>query len=76
MANNLTLVADVGGTNTRFALADENGIIAGSTARYVNRDVDGFVDAAQAYISTLDVAKPTHLCTAIAGPVSGGTGRY
>lgn len=75
MADDLTLVADVGGTNTRFALADPNGIIAGSTARYVNCEVGSFVDAAQAYVSTLGGAKPSNLCTAIAGPVSGGHGK-
>jgi glucokinase len=74
MVENLTLVADVGGTNTRFALADGNTIIAGSAARYVNRDVDSFVGAAQAYVSSMDGRKPSRLCTAIAGPVSGGRG--
>jgi glucokinase len=75
MVEGLTLVADVGGTNTRFALADANGIIAGSTARYVNCEVDSFVDAAQSYLSTVIGVKPTSLCAAIAGPVSGGSGK-
>lgn len=75
MTANLTLVADVGGTNTRIALADANGIIAGSTARYVNCEVDSFIDAVRAYVSTLDGVKPSTLCAAIAGPVSGGTGK-
>ena len=75
MADDLTLVADVGGTNTRFALADANGIVVGSAARYANCDVDSFVDAAQAYVLTLNGASPSNLCAAIAGPVSGGTGK-
>lgn len=75
MSNENTLVADVGGTNTRFALASRDGIIAGSSARYSNREVGSFVDAAQAYVSTLGGIKLTGLCTAIAGPVSDGKGK-
>ena len=75
MADDLTLVADVGGTNTRFALADANGVISGSSARYSNREVGGFVDAVQIYVSTLEGAKPINVCIAIAGPVSGGKGK-
>jgi glucokinase len=75
MANDLTLVADVGGTNTRFALADQGGLIAGSTARYPNADVDGFIDIAHTYLATLTSPKPTRLCVAIAGPVAGGKGK-
>ncbi|MCO4839527.1 MAG: glucokinase [Rhodobacteraceae bacterium] len=75
MTNDLTLVADVGGTNTRFALANSNGIIADSSIRYSNTEVDSFLEAAQSYVATLDGVKPTNLCAAIAGPVSGGKGK-
>ena len=74
MTNDLTLVADVGGTNTRFALADANGIIAESFIRYSNADVDCFVEAAQEYFATLVGPKPSSICIAIAGPVSAGKG--
>jgi glucokinase len=75
MTNQLIMVADVGGTNTRFALANSDGIIAHSVARYANNEVEGFVEAAQSYLSSLDGQKPTSLCTAIAGPVSEGKGK-
>lgn len=74
MTKQLTMVADVGGTNTRFALAECDRVIAGSVARYANNDVAGFVEAAQSYLSSLDGALPTSLCAAIAGPVSDGKG--
>lgn len=74
MTNDLTLVADVGGTNTRFALADANGIIAESFIRYSNADVDCFVEAAQEYFAALVGPKPSSICIAIAGPVSAGKG--
>ena len=54
MTNDLTLVADVGGTNTRFALANNNGIISDSSIRYSNTEVDSFLEAAQSYVATLD----------------------
>lgn len=75
MVCDLTLVADVGGTNTRFALADPNGLIADSSVRYLNKDIQSFEEGAQAFVSSLGREKPTELCTAIAGPVSGGRGK-
>jgi glucokinase len=75
MTKDLTLVADVGGTNTRFALADNHGVISDSSIRYSNTQVDSFLEAAQSYVATLGGEKPNRLCTAIAGPVSGGKGK-
>ena len=36
MINHLVLVVDVGGTNTRFALAERNSLIKASSARFLN----------------------------------------
>lgn len=69
MIDNLTLVADVGGTNTRFALAVRNSLIAGSSVRYSNADFGSFVEVAQSYCASLDGKKPSSICIAIAGPV-------
>ncbi len=74
MTKQLLMVADVGGTNTRFALANSEGVIEDSVARYANNDVAGFVEAAQSFLSSLEGQKPTSLCVAIAGPVSEGKG--
>lgn len=74
MTNDLTLVADIGGTNTRFALADADGVIEKSFIRYSNADVDCFVEAVQEYFAALVGPKPSSICIAIAGPVSAGKG--
>lgn len=74
MIKNLTLVADVGGTNTRFAIAEHNSLIAGSSVRYSNLDFNSFLEAAQFYCASLDGKKPSSICIAIAGPVSFGKG--
>ena len=74
MIKNLTLVADIGGTNTRFAIAEHNSLIAGSSVRYSNLDFNSFLEAAQFYCASLDGKKPSSICIAIAGPVSFGKG--
>ena len=38
MINHLVLVVDVGGTNTRFSLAERNSLIKASSARFLNAD--------------------------------------
>ena len=38
MIDHLVLVVDVGGTNTRFALAERNSLIKASSARFLNAD--------------------------------------
>ena len=68
------IVADIGGTNARFALVtDKDGdqfiiehvnILSGSN--YAQ-----FTDALEAYIASLNGIKPTSACIAIAGPVDG-----
>ena len=75
MSIGATLVADVGGTNTRLALADANGLITGSTQRYANTAVQGFSAAVSTYLATQSNTKPTAMCVAIAGPVTNGHGQ-
>lgn len=68
------IVADIGGTNARFALAtgkdgqhfkiEHVNILSGSS-------YPQFSDALQAYIDSLDGVKPMAACVAIAGPISG-----
>lgn len=63
-----TLVADIGGTNARFAIADENGIhdpIVLPGANYA-----GPVEAARAYLINQS-SKPTKGAFAIAAPITG-----
>lgn len=68
------IVADIGGTNARFALATaqvgklftiENVVILSGG------DFDNFSDALAEYITTLGGVKPKAACIAIAGPIEG-----
>ncbi|WP_299295063.1 glucokinase [uncultured Tateyamaria sp.] len=69
----LYLVADVGGTNCRLALADEGGVRAETVQRFRNENYAGFADVARAYMA--DHPPLTAAAVAIAGPVGKGEGR-
>lgn len=75
MAEPVWLVADLGGTNTRVALADATGLIPGTRRRYANRDLDGPAAALSAYLDALRPGPVAALCMGVAGPVRGGTAR-
>lgn len=66
-------VADIGGTNARFAVAEGNeqdGYQVSQVERYRNEDFAQLHDAAEAYFSKITGPKPQRGCMAIAGPVS------
>ena len=66
-----TLLADVGGTNVRFALADaaaREPLLATTIRRYRVADFAGFTDAALRYLED-EAARPAHAVFAFAGPV-------
>lgn len=68
-----TLLADVGGTNVRFALADADAampLCVDTIRRYRVADFASFTDAARAYMADAD-ARPSNAVFAFAGPVSG-----
>lgn len=69
----LHLVADVGGTNCRLALADAGGVRADTVRRFRNRDYGSFAELAAGYI--VDQPLLTSAAIAIAGPVGKGEGR-
>ncbi len=63
------LVADIGGTNMRIAVAD--GVNAISNIRkYKVTDYASPVETIEAYISDTGIERPTHVCLAIACPVN------
>ena len=64
----LGLIADIGATNARFALADESGFHEQKVLQCA--DYPGLLEAAQAYLQGVG-AKPERGAFAIAGPVSG-----
>ncbi|WP_030166520.1 glucokinase [Spirillospora albida] len=67
------LVADVGGTNARFALVDGPDGTPEHVASLPTRDHAGLADAAAAYLARHAGVRPSAACLAVAGPVSGGT---
>ncbi|MFZ5617709.1 MAG: glucokinase [Pseudomonadota bacterium] len=62
------LVADIGGTNARFALADCATHAIAEVQNFRAEDFETIRDAASAYLESI-VAKPKQACFAIAGPV-------
>jgi len=68
-----SIVADIGGTNARFALVtgEANGQFAIENIQILNgKDYSGFEQAMQAYIDGLDGIQPHSACVAIAGPIN------
>lgn len=65
------LVADIGGTNTRIACADAQGVIESTITKYRNADYAQFDD-----ILRVEQAKhqANRLCVALAGPITDGVG--
>ncbi|MFB4308893.1 glucokinase [Actinomadura sp. GTD37] len=68
------LVADVGGTNARFALVDGPDGAPSDVGSLPTRDYPGLAEAAAAYLEGTG-ARPSAACLAVAGPVGGGTYR-
>ncbi|MCV6584361.1 MAG: glucokinase [Marinibacterium sp.] len=69
------LVADVGGTNSRLALAGPGGRLISQPQRFRNDDHADFLSVARAFRAAEPGARLTGACIAIAGPVSGETAR-
>jgi len=68
------LVADVGGTNTRVALAEGARLLPGSARHYRNADFPALEPLLQRFLSETGSPPPAAACLAMAGPVTGGRG--
>lgn len=66
------LVADIGGTNTRVALAHGRGIVDGTIRRYRNTEFPGLESVLRRYIDDEGGVDPIAACVAVAGPVRDG----
>jgi glucokinase len=71
-AHTLSLVADIGGTNTRVALADGQKLLSDSVRRYANSDYPGLETVLRRYIDDVGGVDPKAACVAVAGPVREG----
>ncbi|SEM83178.1 glucokinase [Pseudorhodobacter antarcticus] len=68
----LSLVADIGGTNTRLALAKDRTLQQGTIQRFRNADFSGLESILRAYLDGLGGADCHGACVAVAGPVANG----
>jgi glucokinase len=68
------MVADIGGTNTRVALAEGGRLLTGSARRYRNVAFDGPITVLQRYLEETGAGRPAAACLAMAGPVHDGKG--
>lgn len=64
------LVADIGGTNTRIALADTAGVRVETIRRYRNRDHGSVPDILADYLALQGAGAVKGCCIAVAGPVT------
>lgn len=70
--NRLSLVADIGGTNTRVALADGKQLREASIRRFSNADFPGLETILRAFLQGQDAVTCGGACVAVAGPVANG----
>lgn len=68
------LVGDIGGTNTRLALADRAGVRDATLMRARNDDFAGFDAVLAQFLSAQDTGPLAGCCIAIAGPVQADSG--
>ncbi|MBI1418259.1 MAG: ROK family protein [Limimaricola sp.] len=71
-SNTLSLVADIGGTNTRVALAEGRRVMPETIRRYHNADYPGLESVLRAYVTAEDEVDVAAACVAVAGPVRDG----
>jgi len=68
------LVADIGGTNTRVALADGIHLLPGTVRRYRNADYSGLETVLRGFLKEQGNVDCSGACIAVAGPVRDGLG--
>jgi glucokinase len=66
----LSLVADIGGTNTRVALAKGRTLQANTIQRFRNVDFSGLEEVLRTYLNGLGGVDCAGVCVAVAGPVA------
>ncbi len=66
------MLADVGGTNARLALARDGKIDPSSVTRFRGDDYASFDDVVAAYLAQHPGEEITSVCVAVAGPVASG----
>ncbi len=72
MTASLSILADIGGTNTRVALAEGRVVRPDSIRRYSNADYPGLAPILRRYLDEAAIASVDGACVAAAGPVRDG----
>ena len=72
--NPCSLVADIGGTNTRVALAEGADVVASTVRKYRNSDFEGLESVLRRYLDDAGGVQPSGACVAVAGPLHNGVG--
>ena len=70
--NELSLVADIGGTNTRCALANGRDVLSETIRRYSNAEYESLDAVLRTYLADEGDVIPAAACVAVAGPVRDG----
>lgn len=73
-ANSVSLMADVGGTNTRVALADGDRLLTDTIRRYKNAEYPGLESVLTTYLEEEGTPNCAAAAVAVAGPVRDGRG--
>ena len=73
-ADTYSLVADVGGTNTRVALAEGTRLLPDTVRKYSNAQFPGLETVLRRFVEEEDDVDCTGACVAVAGPVRDGRG--
>jgi glucokinase len=68
---NKILIADIGGTNARFALASKKKSGFEDARSYQSDEFESIDEAIRHYLESVDALKPAMMCLGAAGPVSG-----
>ncbi|MBI1172701.1 glucokinase [bacterium] len=66
------ILADIGGTNTRVALADGKQVRPNSIAKFANAEFDSLEPILKRYLAEAGIPSVEGACVAAAGPVRGG----
>lgn len=72
MTEPLVIVADIGGTNTRVALADGRSVRPESVRKFRNAEAKGIGDVLTRFMAEMGVSDVDGCCVAAAGPVRDG----
>ena len=72
MPEPLVILADIGGTNTRVALADGRTVRQSSIAKFPNSEFPSLEPVLRTYLDSAGLAGVDGVCVAAAGPVKDG----